>query len=155
MHFFYVFFFVALERAYKRFYAGLDKLNRESFFRVTHDKKPTENSYIKKVRRVRNISIAHIDSDEANEIDAHAGMIWSPLMIKTKRGEKTNLDELTFQAGQFISRDASGNIIAQSFDLSIKGIPELHRECVDYLSQYDLVCSTYYNVPQKLDRLLR
>lgn len=139
----YVFFFVALERAYERFYGGLDKLNVEPFFRVTHDKKPAENSYIKKVRQVRNISIAHIDSDKANDIDAQAGMIWSPLMLSTKLGGKTNLDELTFQAGQFISRDASGNIIAQSSDLSIKGIPELHRECADYLRKYDLVCSSY------------
>ncbi len=139
----YVFFFIALEETYNLFYSELNRLNRELVFRVAHDKKPKRNDYIEKVRLVRNISIAHIGSDEVSRINSRAGMMWLPLSLVKKSGEKSNLGNMAFCDWKLMSRNAAGNLIDRSTDLSIKGIPELHRYCTKYLEEYDNVCAKY------------
>ncbi len=139
----YIFFFTALEEAYDLFYCELNKLNKEPVFKVAHDKQPKRNDYIKKVRLVRNISIAHIGSRKTSKINSRAGMMWLPFSLGGKLGEKNNLDNLAFCNGKLISHDAEGNIIEKSTDLSIKGIPELQRYCTEYLNEYDNVCAKY------------
>ena len=142
----YVTFFVALENAYDLFYEDLNAINRTHIFRVQHHKKPQRNSYIEKVRTVRNISIAHIGSKEVSRIDAKAGMMWQPLWLTKNKDEAWNFSKLSFGAGKWKSLDLAGNIVEeQSIDLEIGGISELQNECMNYIDSYDEVCAGYLN----------
>ncbi|MFT3893604.1 MAG: hypothetical protein QM730_18400 [Anaerolineales bacterium] len=142
----YVTFFVALENAYDLFYEELNAINRMKVFRVQHHKKPQRNSYIEKVRAVRNISIAHIGSKEVSRIDAKAGMMWEPLMLTKKIDEAWDLSKLSFGSGKWKSRDLTGNTIEeQSIDLEIGGISEMRSECMNFIDRYDEVCAEYLN----------
>lgn len=142
----YVTFFISLENAYELFYEELNKINKKQIFRIKHHKKPLRNNYIKKVRNVRNISIAHIGSKEVPRIDAKAGMAWEPLLLRKTKDKLWNISEFSFGSGKWKSRDLTGNIIEeQSIDLEIGSISELHIECMNYINSYDEVCTIYLN----------
>lgn len=137
----YAMFFVAADRTYKLLYSRINSLNR--VFRVQHDKPPKRNDYVKKVRSIRNISISHPSSDRARRIDAFAAIMWD-LTIGKKSDASWDLDEMEFASGRWNIRDEEGNVVEQSMDLEIVGIPELHTECMKYLDEYDQVCATYF-----------
>lgn len=145
----YVMFFVALDNAYGLFYQELNQLNRKPFLRVSHDKPPKANIYIEKVRFIRNVSIVHLGSDKVRPIDALAAMMWQPLVWGKNQDEDWNIDKITFGGAKLVIHDSSGNVAGQAVDLEIAGIPELHMACLDYLDEYDRVCSEY------LDEILK
>ena len=136
-------FFVALEHAYDLFYRDLNVLNRKPFLHVAHTKKPTKNEYIEKVRKIRNIAIAHLGSEEGEQIDAIAAMMWQPMTWSASHDKPWDVDEITFGEGQLHWYDAGSNIVSQSSDFEIKGIPQLHSYCTEYLDEYDRVCADY------------
>jgi hypothetical protein len=142
----YVMFFVSLENTYDLFYRELNTLNRKPVFNVKHNnKKPKRNNYIKKVRLIRNISIAHIGSSKINRIDSKAGMTWQPLSLaKSKDDEGWDINKMAFGSFRMTSRDSSGKVIEQQcVDLEIKGILELHKRCMEYIDEYDEICANY------------
>jgi hypothetical protein len=139
----YAMFFIALVEAYDRFYKELNALNRKSFFNVRHNKKPNPTAYIQKVRTIRNISLAHLGSEEARVVNSVAAMMWQPMTLGKKTNESWNLDSMAFGSMEHTLRDATGAMIDQSDDFEVKGIPELDGQCKQYLDEYDNVCTDY------------
>jgi hypothetical protein len=139
----YAMFFIALEGAYDRFYEELNALNQKPFFKVTHNKKPKSTAYIEKVRMIRNISIAHMGSKNAQAVNSVAAMMWQPMTLGKKTNETWNLDSMAFGSMVHTLRDAKGAVIDQSDDFEVKGIPELDGQCKQYLNEYDNVCTDY------------
>jgi len=139
----YVIFFVSLEGAYTRFYEELNLFNKQTFFQLAHEKLPKPTDYIKKVRKIRNISVAHIGTKNDKLINSIAAMMWQPMTLSKKSDELWNLDNITFGSLRLIHHDSSGHITDQSDDFEIKGIAELNGLCSQYLAEYDRVCSIY------------
>ncbi len=139
----YVQFFVSLENAYNLFYRELNELNQAPVFKIKKHKKPQRSRYIEKVRVIRNISIAHIGSDQVDPIDAKAAIRWQPLSLVKSKDTPWNINQLSFGSGKLSTRDFAGNITKQSVDLEIRGIPELHNNCMEYIDRYDECCANY------------
>lgn len=139
----YVTFFIALGNAYDQFYEQLSILNGKSFLRVKHDKPPKPTAYIRKVRRIRNLSIAHILSKQASAANSAAAAMWQPMTLSWKTGEVCDLNRMSFGSMKFTMYDTAGKVIDQADDFEIQGIPELAKECKGYLHAYDLVCANY------------
>ncbi len=139
----YAVFFVALEGAYDRFYEELNILNRKPFLRVLHDKKPKPTPYIEKVRRIRNISVAHIGSKKASPANAIAAMMWQPMTIRKKANESWDLNKMAFGDMKHILSGPTGAIIDESDDFEITGIVEMDNLCRQYLDEYDDACTSY------------
>jgi len=139
----YVMFFIAVENAYDRFYEQLNALNRKPFLQVKHAKKPKPTAYITKVRRIRNLSIAHMLSRAASSLDSAAAAMWQPMTLGGKIGQANDLNKMTFGEMKLTLRDSAGNAIDQLADFEVKGIPEMDRLCKAYLDKYDLVCADY------------
>ena len=139
----YALFFVAADNAYKGFYTKLNRAKKLSGIRLKHDKPPKKSPFIRKMITLRNIAIAHMSSEKAKPIDAFAAMDWQLMSLSSKRGDKPNLEELTFAPGRFRGFDKSGQRI-QSQDLEISGLKTAHTQhCKPYLEQYDKVCCDY------------
>lgn len=138
----YAFFFVSADQAYSKFYRGLNCANRLSSLCIRHGKPPRETSWVCKIQRIRDISIAHFPSEKADPIDAFAGMTWTPTSLGWCSGGGVDLEKLTFAAGRFGEKDASGQSVL-SQDLEIPGIRFLHENCLAYLEQYDQMCCEY------------
>jgi hypothetical protein len=118
----YAMFFVVLERIYGKFYQELTLLNKEPFFQVKHLKRPIADSYIEKVRRIRNYSIAHIDSPRTDGATAAAASMWQPMTISKEPDRPWNIDKLTFGSLRITQYDDAGQIKGRSEDLEIAGI---------------------------------
>jgi len=147
----YVLFFVALVNAYDLFYEELNAINRITNLHIKHDKRPKANMYIDKVRKIRNISIAHLGSKETSPIDSVAAMMWQPLTLNKGHAEPWDINKFTFSEGTLSFRDMMGNVIAQSSDMEIGGIIELNERCMEFLDEYDRTCATYLeNIVSKL-----
>ena len=138
----YAFFFVSADQAYLKFYRGLNCANRLSSLCIGHRKPPRETSWVCKIHRIRDISIAHFPSEKADPIDSFAGMTWTPMSLGWPSGSGVDLEKLTFAAGRFRGKNASGQSV-QSQDLEIPGIRILHQHCLSYLEQYDQMCCEY------------
>lgn len=139
----YVLFFTALENAYDRFYEQLNALNRKSFLRVKHAKKPKPTAYIRKIRRIRNLSIAHVLSKEASAADSAAAIMWQPMTLDGKIGQAHDLNRMTFGAMKLTLRDSTGKVMDHSDDFEVKGILEMDQQCRAYLNAYDRTCADY------------
>jgi hypothetical protein len=139
----YSMFFVALKKAYDLFYNELSALNRKPQFGIVCEEKPKPNAYIKKVWRIRDISISHIGSKSSKKIDSLAAMMWQPLVLQKDIIGSWDLDKLTFGGMKLRGRDTTGNVISESADMEIGGIPELSAECSNYLDRYDQICAGY------------
>ncbi len=139
----YVFFFVSLEGAYESFYSQLNKINEKPFLRVKHQKRPKPSFYIKKVRIVRSLAIAHIGSTKGKEVDLAAAIMWQQLSIRKSAEESWDLNKMCFGGVSLHFKDIDGNVIEESSDMEIEGIHELNTECMDYIKQFDEVCYTY------------
>jgi len=149
----YVMFFIALNNAYDKLYTELNKLNRKPFLQIRHDKKPKFNKYLKKVKEVRNIAIAHIGSNKVRDIDSRAAMMWLPLALGKPIGESFDINDLTFNPRKLVTRNSDNQMIEESMSLEIGGIPELHQHCMEYLQEYDEVCVDYLkSIIEKLPR---
>lgn len=139
----YVMFFKALENAYSRFYEQLNTLNRQPFFQVKHNTPPKETAYISKVKRIRDLSIAHILSKKASPANSAAATMWQPMTLGSKIGEVCDLNKITFGAMKLTLRNEAGKVIDQADDFEIEGIPELDKLCKGYLDEYDRICADY------------
>jgi hypothetical protein len=141
----YAVFFVSLEGAYDKFYEDLNMLNRKSFLKLIHDKKPKPTDYIEKVRTFRNISVAHISSKKAKAVYAAAALWWQPMTLGKGLTEPWDLNKLSFGGMKLTLRNSAGKVIDHADDLEIKGIPEIDTLCGQYLDEYDRVCANYLN----------
>lgn len=88
----YAMFFVAIDSAYKNLYNQLNRANRLSGLKIKHEKPSRDTNTIKKLRKVRHWSIAHVPSDKAEPIDALQAISWQPLSMENK---KTNIGILS------------------------------------------------------------
>jgi len=138
----YAFFFVSVDNAYAHFYEKLKSAKCRVGLKREPKVRPTKTAMVKKIRSIRNISVAHFPSDKSPLIDALAAMSWTPMSLTLPRGCRPNLEELTFAPGCFRGKDASGNSI-RSKDLEVSGLRTLHQECFSYLEKYDRVCFEY------------
>ena len=148
----YAFFFVAADNAYDYFYRELDRANYLSGLKLKHRKRPKVTSFIKKIRTIRNISIAHFPSTEARKkgraIDAFAAASWRTMALSSSSDSRPNLEKLTFAPGRFRGTDDSGKNI-ESQDLEVSGIKTVHNDhCLPYLNEYDDVCCEYLHAIQ-------
>ena len=139
----YAFFFVAAENAYDYFFKELDRAKRLSGLKLEDRKRPEKTPFVRKVRRIRNIAIAHFPSDQADPITAFAAMSWQPMSLAGSQEGGADLEKLTFVPGRFRGRDTQGRSM-ESKDLEVPGIKTAHYEhCLPYLEQYDEVCCEY------------
>lgn len=142
----YTLFFVSLENAYDLLYAELNALNRRLGIRVKHEKRPKPSQYIKKVKRIRDLSIAHMGSHKkASEVNVFSAMLWQPLTWITDSSGPWHVNEITFGNGEIISRDSQGNLLGKSDDHKIQGISEMNIYCMEYINEYDRICAEYFN----------
>ena len=148
----YAFFFVATDNAYDYFYKELDRANYHSGLKLKHRRRPKATSFIRKIRTIRNISIAHFPSKEAikkgRAIDAFAAASWSPMALSSSRDRRPDLEKLTFAPGRLRGTDDSDRSI-ESQDLEVSGIKSAHNDhCLPYLNEYDDVCCEYLHAIQ-------
>ena len=139
----YAMFFVSLDKAYDTLYEQINHLNSKPFLQVKHDGKPHKTDYIEKVKKVRDISISHIDSKKGSKLDALAAIQWQPMSLSGPIDDIPNIDNLSFGGFTSIIKDSHGKVIEQSSDFEIKGVIEMHKYCSEYLDKYDKVCATY------------
>jgi hypothetical protein len=138
----YVFFFVAADSAYHTLYTSLNKAN--TIFRVVHGKPPKSTSLVEKARSIRNWSIAHFPSSEPSHVDSDAAMSWSPLTLSKPNDGKWDLRRLTFGGFRVSCTDKNGTRL-QSQDFEVEGLDDLHRECRQYMENFDRTCVSYMN----------
>jgi hypothetical protein len=141
----YVFFFVAIDKAYELLFRELNNLNKEVVFKVKHEKQPKKNDYIKKVILIRNNSIAHLGSNEKLKgLDLKAAMSWQPMTLSGSIKDICNINNMSFGSMKWRRKNNSGGIEKeQSIDLEIKGIHEIDEYCIEYLVKFDKVCASY------------
>ena len=144
----YAFLFVATDNAYEYFYKELNRANYLSGLKLKHCKRPKATSFIRKIRTIRNISVAHFPSKEGRIIDAFAAASWQPMALSWDRDGRPDLEKLTFGPGTFRGIDISGQRI-QSRDIEVPGVKTAHNEhCLPYLERYDEVCCEYLDALQ-------
>ena len=148
----YALFFVAADNAYDYFYKELDRANHLSGLNLKHRKRPKPTPFIRKIQRIRNLSIAHFPSEKAikkgRAIDAFAGASWQPMALSSDLGRRPDLEKLTFGPGTFRGTDVSGQT-TQSQDFEVPGVKTAHDEhCLPYLEHYDEVCCEYLDALQ-------
>lgn len=147
----YAFFFVSLEKAYRVIYSQLNLLNKKSFLNAKHGKPPQVSPYIKKVKNIRNISIAHVGSKKGEEADLAHAMKWQPLSIGKQAENRWDLNKICFLSGKLTMKDNHGNVVSESSDMQIEGIIELHQNCSSYLKKWDALCVNYLqNIYERL-----
>lgn len=145
----YAMFFEVLDQAYEQLYAELNVLNHQVELNVQHAKPPRRSTFVEKVKRIRDWSIAHprsiahSRSRHASAIDSLAGASWTPMAWDAAEGQAWDLEKLTFGAFRWRSRDRAGNVKAEAADFEIKGILEMDRQCTDYLQDFDAGCAEY------------
>ena len=142
----YAFFFVSADNAYGHLYEDLNQANRVSGLKVKHDKPPKDTSFIEKIRVIRDISIAHFPgkpTKRRSPLDVFAAMTWQPMGLSWSKGERPDLETLTFGSGHFTGTDDEGQKI-KSQDLEVPGLTIAHSQhCLPYLNQYDKMCCDY------------
>lgn len=139
----YVMMFCSLDKAYAKFYKELGQLNRDAKLAVSPPQAPARTSYIRKVKTIRDISIAHMISDQASPIDAAAAAMWQPMTIQKNAEGKWDLGEMTFGALRLTGTDTKTRVSIKSADFRIQGIEELNTHCLAFIDKWDTVCSSY------------
>ena len=136
----YALFFVSLQNAYEILYEELKHFNNTLKLGVNLAKQPTNNSFIKKIRRVRNLSIAHLRSDkEPNKANVTSSMMWQPLTMTIN---DSGICEIIFGNGRITSYDHDGNCIEKSDDFQVE-IGDMIMQCTKYINEYEQVCGEY------------
>jgi hypothetical protein len=144
----YVFFTIALKEAYEKVYKQLNDANRDLKLKVKKPKRPNKTAVITKVLTIRNCSIAHFPSNNAEPPKAFAAMSWAPMALDSSSG-KVDLEKLTFNPGRWRVRDKTTGKIVKSLDLEVRGLVSLHRDCTRYLDGYGKACSDYLRALHK------
>ena len=146
----YAFFFVATDNAYAQLYAELNRANNDSGLNIKHGKPPKDTPFTKKIRLIRDISIAHFPgtpSKRVSHVDVYAAMSWQPMSLGWSIGSRPDLEKLTFGSGGFGGTDSSGQRV-ESKDLEVPGVTAAHEECLPYLNEYDEMCCDYLQALQ-------
>ena len=141
----YAFFFRAADEAYEEFYAGLNKANSSPQLQLGHGKPPKKSSFVKKIVRIRNVSIAHTPSAKelSSSIDAHAAKLWGPGRLGWNSQKVPDLEKITFRSGTLRWRHADGTV-EEAQDLEVEGLKATHHDhCLPYLEQFDKMCCDY------------
>lgn len=145
----YAFFFVSADNAYKRFYCDLNKAQDLIGDTPISLDPPEKPPFVKKIRTIRNIAIAHMPSEKAKPIDAFAATSWQPMSLSWNHEGYPDFERLTFAPGQFRGTDASGSPV-KSQDLEVPGLRTAHFDhCMPYLEEFDEVCCQYLQALQK------
>lgn len=88
----YVFLFGAADQAYTHFYRELNQANNVSGLRLPHDKPPKATPFIEKIRRIRNIAIAHFPADPSGQVSAlMLSLLWTGWLCQCRRTTSKNL----------------------------------------------------------------
>lgn len=139
----YAFFFVAADTAYTNL---LRRLNRARDLSGLNPESPCPRSrepFVKMIRTIRNIAIAHISSGDTDSIDSFSAMTWNPMSLSSVSGGRPDLENLAFAPGYFRGTDASGRNV-RSQDLEVSGLKTPHYgHCLPYLESYDEICCDY------------
>ena len=144
----YAFFFVAADTAYKNLLRRLNRARDLSGVNLKYPDPPNQEPFVMKIRRIRNIAIAHISSGDTDNIDNFAAMSWQPMSLSSVSGGRPDLEQLTFAPGYFSGTDASGQIV-HSQDLEVSGLKTPHYgHCLPYLESYDEKCCDYLKALQ-------
>ena len=144
----YAFFFVAADTAYKNLLRRLNRARDLSGLNLTSPNPPCQKPFVKKVRTIRNIAIAHISSGDMDSIDNFSAMTWNPMSLSSVSGGRPDLEKLTFAPGYFRGTDASGQDV-RSQDLEVSGLKTPHYGyCLPYLESYDKICCDYLKALQ-------
>lgn len=138
----FAFFSVSLEKAYEALRTDLNKLNKESCFRIKPTPKPKKSPYLEKVRSIRNNTIAHLNSDRLDDLNAYYALMWD-VGWSTSQGENWHVDKINFKQSKFIRKDLQGNVIKESIDYEVDGFAEFYNECMDYFAKEDTSCSDF------------
>lgn len=138
----YVLFAVSADNAYGVLYKSLDRAADQLRLDVRRENPPQVTALMEKVRRIRNLSIAHFPSDRARPIDRAAAMSWTPMAIGRPTNGDWNLRKLEFRSSRYRRIDEEGNV-EESEDFAIQGLDVLHKGTLSYLEAYDQVCCTY------------
>ena len=139
----YAFFFVAADTAYKNLLKSLNRARDLSGLDLKSPNPPCQKPFVKKIRTIRNIAIAHIPSGDTDSIDSFFAMGWNPMSLSSVSGGRTDLEKLTFAPGYLRGTDASGRDV-RSQDLEVSGLKSPHYgDCLPYLESYDEICCDY------------
>jgi len=134
----YCFFFVSAENAFRSLHDELKDVAGTLGLHAPDP--PAATAYVRKVRTIRNMSIAHMPSNRGRPIMRTAAMDWQPLTWGKKSGDRWDVDAITFGGLVHTVRDSQGNVLDQSDDICVQGIFELHEHCIRFLNAYDAVC---------------
>ena len=144
----YAFFFVAADTAYTNLLRRLNRARALSGLDLEPPDPPQRESFVEKIRKIRNSAIAHISSGDTDSIDSFAAMSWQPMSLSSVGVGHPDLEKLTFAPGYFRGTDASGQNV-QSQDLEVSGLKTAHYgHCLPYLESYDEVCCEYLKALQ-------
>ena len=135
----YALFAVSLEGAYVAVFRDLRQANRELGLRVKEPKKPSRTSEFHKIERIRNCSIAHFPSSEADPIDSLAAMSWGLMKLDSA----SNLERLTFGGFTRVATDLRSGQRVRSKDLEVSGLSQIHGFCSGYFDSYSNACATF------------
>lgn len=148
----YVLFFKSINNAYKKLNKEIKELKSEIYRKTGKRIKTSKNTlpeiytfdYLKKVKIIRDISISHIESEnKGRKMTALLASEWD--FTTYQFPENYNFEKAVFASGKWISRNKNDNkVIEESSDLEIKGILELHSNCVRFIDECDKVCSNQY-----------
>lgn len=139
----YITFFFILESGYKAIYSSLNGLNLTLELYLTHDKLPQWTKYIRKLRLIRNNSTAHFaGAEKANDLNSISGAMWEPWWTLKDTGV-VDLASTQFGGSGVSRQDPVTGEIQQSSDRQIGPISEVHRQCTEFIAQYDLLCTDY------------
>ena len=95
----YASLFVAADNAYGSLFEELNRANDGSGLRLEHGRPPRKaDPVVKKIRLIRNISIAHFPSKTGSAIDNFAAMNWQPMSLSWASGNSPDLERMTFGA---------------------------------------------------------
>ncbi len=61
-------------------------------------------------------------------------------------GQTVNLEKLTFGPGRYRRVDSHGRVEAQSIDLEVEGLQDVHLGCLTFLESYDRACVSYLSL---------
>lgn len=135
----FAFFAVSLEDAYEALRADINKLNEASCFRITPPSKPKKNPYLRKVRRIRNNVIAHINSTKLDDFESFVAQTWDVGWSK-QEADHWHVDKLNFKSWKYVRKDQDGSLIRESEDYEVSGFMEFYDECMNHFIEEDAYC---------------
>ncbi len=147
----YISFFRMLDNGYRHVYEELNGLNHTLGLHVEHRKPPNTTELTRKLKMVRDLSIAHwasTDTDRAkrySELDRAAGNTLWGLFYEMDPSGTCDIGSLRFGAGGVsrVNPDTGGTY--RSKDRELPPLLDIHQQCASYVGEHDRVCTEYLN----------